>query len=71
MNSRPLWHEIRLAGNKTTGFVVGILFFELNGPRLTATEDDAIQLILDPVARVTEDAEYVCWLENHSIGTSM
>ena len=28
-------------GNKRTGFVVGILFLELNGYRFTASEEDA------------------------------
>ncbi len=31
-------------GNKRTGFVVGVLFLELNGFRFTATEEDAPRL---------------------------
>ena len=30
-------------GNKRTGFVVGVLFLELNGHRFTASEEDATQ----------------------------
>jgi death-on-curing protein len=33
-------------GNRRTGFVVGILFLELNGYRFTASEEDAAQAIL-------------------------
>jgi death-on-curing protein len=33
-------------GNKRTGFVVGILFLELNGYRFTASEEDAAQAVL-------------------------
>ncbi len=33
-------------GNKRTGFVVGILFLELNGYRFTGSEEDAAQAVL-------------------------
>jgi death-on-curing protein len=33
-------------GNKRTGFLVGVLFLEMNGYRLTASEEDATQAIL-------------------------
>jgi death-on-curing protein len=33
-------------GNKRTGFVVGILFLELNGYRFTASEEDAARAVL-------------------------
>jgi death on curing protein len=33
-------------GNKCTGFVVGILFLELNGHRFTASEEEAAQAVL-------------------------
>lgn len=33
-------------GNKRTGFVVGILFLELNGYRMKASEEDAAQAVL-------------------------
>jgi death-on-curing protein len=32
-------------GNKRTGFLVGVLFLEMNGFRFTATEEDATQAI--------------------------
>ena len=33
-------------GNKRTGFVVGILFLELNGYRFTATQESAAQAVI-------------------------
>ena len=33
-------------GNKRTGFVVGILFLELNGYRFTASEEDAAKAVM-------------------------
>jgi prophage maintenance system killer protein len=33
-------------GNKRTGFVVGILFLELNGYHFTAEEEDATQAVV-------------------------
>jgi death-on-curing protein len=37
-------------GNKRTGFVVGVLFLELNGYRFTASEEAAAQAILELAA---------------------
>ena len=37
-------------GNKRTGFVVGVLFLELNGYRFTASEPDAAQAVLELAA---------------------
>ena len=33
-------------GNKRTGFVIGVLFLELNGYRFMASEEDAAQAVL-------------------------
>jgi death-on-curing protein len=33
-------------GNKRVGFIVGVLFLELNGYRFTASEEDAAQAVL-------------------------
>lgn len=49
-------------GNKRTGFVIGILFLELNGYRFSATEEDAVQAILGLAAGTLEDADYVTFL---------
>lgn len=37
-------------GDKRTGFVVGILFLELNGYTFTASEVDAVQAVLELAA---------------------
>jgi death-on-curing protein len=43
-------------GNKRTGFVVGVLFLELNGYRFTASEESAAQAVLDLAAgRIDEN----------------
>ncbi len=49
-------------GNKRTGFVVGILFLELNGYRFTATEEDAAQAILELAAGTLDEAAYTSFL---------
>lgn len=46
-------------GNKRTGFVVGVLFLELNGYRFTATEEAAAQAVLE-LAAGTIDEDGFC-----------
>jgi death on curing protein len=46
-------------GNKRTGFVVGVLFLELNGYRFTANEEDAAQAVLE-LAAGTVDEDNFC-----------
>jgi death on curing protein len=43
-------------GNKRTGFVIGVLFLELNGYRFTASEEAAAQAVLE-LAAGTMDAK--------------
>jgi len=45
-------------GNKRTGFVVGVLFLELNGARFTATEEAATQAVLSLAAGTLDEAGY-------------
>ena len=49
-------------GNKRTGFVVGILFLELNGYRFSANEADAAQAVLALAAGTLEEASYAAFL---------
>ena len=42
-------------GNKRTGFVVGVLFLELNGYRFTASEEAAAQAVLELAAGRMDD----------------
>ena len=49
-------------GNKRTGFVVGILFLELNGFRFTASEEDAAQAVLGLAAGSLDETGYSAFL---------
>ena len=49
-------------GNKRTGFVVGILFLELNGYRFTASEQAAAQAVLEMAAGNLDEAGYTAFL---------
>jgi death-on-curing protein len=51
-------------GNKRTGFVVGILFLELNGYSFTATEEDAAQAALELAAGKLDEAGYSSFLRS-------
>ena len=53
-------------GNKRTGFVVGILFLELNGYRFTASEEDAAQAVLELASGKLDEAGYVAFLRTSS-----
>ena len=49
-------------GNKRTGFVVGVLFLELNGYRFTAKEEDATQAVLQLADGTLDEAGYTAFL---------
>src|SRR5258708_18190434 len=49
-------------GNKRTGFVVGILFLELNGYRFTASEEAAAQAILELAAGTIDEKAFFAFL---------
>ena len=49
-------------GNKRTGFVVGVLFLELNGYRFNASEEDAAQMVLELASGNLDEAGYVAFL---------
>lgn len=54
-------------GNKRTGFVIGVLFLEINGYRFSATEEDAAQAVLSLAAgTMTEDA-YARFLRDNAM----
>lgn len=53
-------------GNERTGFVVGVLFLELNGFRFGATEEDATQVVLSLAAGQLDDATLARWLAANS-----
>jgi death-on-curing protein len=49
-------------GNKRTGFLVGVLFLELNGYRFTATEESAAHAILSLAAGTLDEPALAAWL---------
>jgi death-on-curing protein len=49
-------------GNKRTGFVVGVLFLELNGFHFKASEEDATQAIRNLAAGTLDEAAFAAWL---------
>lgn len=49
-------------GNKRTGFVIGILFLELNGYRFNAREEDATQAVLALAAGTLDEPGYEAFL---------
>ena len=49
-------------GNKRTGFVVGVLFLELNGYVFTASEADAAQAVIALASSALDEAGYTAFL---------
>ncbi len=57
-------------GNKRTGFVVGILFLELNGYRFTATQENAAQAVIALAAGTLDEAGYTSFLRANTESTN-
>ena len=53
-------------GNKRTGFVVGVLFLELNGYRFDASEEDAAQMVLELASGNVDESAYIAFLRAHA-----
>lgn len=49
-------------GNKRTGFVVGVLFLEVNGYRFTAPEPAAAQAVIGLASGILDGAAYTAFL---------
>ena len=49
-------------GNKRTGFVIGVLFMELNGFPFNASEADATQAMFALASGKLDEAAYGAWL---------
>ena len=52
-------------GNKRTGFVVGVLFLEMNGFDFTASEAEAAQAVLELAAGTIEETGFAMFLRDH------
>jgi len=58
-------------GNKRTGFLLGVLFLELNGSKFVAKEEDAAQAVLSLAAGTLDEAEFKNWLSDNIIGQNV
>ncbi|QGM99139.1 type II toxin-antitoxin system death-on-curing family toxin [Methylocystis parvus] len=54
-------------GNKRTGFLVGVLFLELNGYAFSATEEAAADAVLTLAAGLSDQAAYTAYLRRNSV----
>ena len=54
-------------GNKRTGFVVGILFLELNGYEFKGSEEDAAQAVIALAAGTMDETSYAAFLTAGSV----
>lgn len=52
-------------GNKRTGFVICVLFLELNGFEFKASEEDATQAVTSLAASSLDKAGYGAWLREN------
>jgi death-on-curing protein len=52
-------------GNKRTGFLLGVLFLELNSLRFIAKEEDAAQAVLSLAAGTLDETEFKDWLSDN------
>jgi len=53
-------------GNKRTGFVVAVLFLELNGYRFNAPEEDATPAMLALASGTLDETGFAAWLKANS-----
>jgi death-on-curing protein len=54
-------------GNKRTGFVIGVLFLELNGYRFTASEEDAAQAVISLAAGTLDEEGFITFLHANTV----
>ena len=52
-------------GNKRTGFLLGVLFLELNGYRFTATEVDATHAVLGLAPGTLDESAFADWMRRN------
>jgi death-on-curing protein len=54
-------------GNKRVGFVVGVLFLEINGYRFNASEEEAAQAIINLAAGELDEQGYAQFLKQNAV----
>jgi death-on-curing protein len=52
-------------GNKRTGFLIGVLFLELNGFEFKANEEGATQAVTSLAGSTLDEAAYWAWLREN------
>ena len=52
-------------GNKRTGFMTGYVFLERNGYRLTASQAEAAQAVLELAAGTVDETGFTAFLRDH------
>jgi death on curing protein len=52
-------------GNKRVGFVIGVLFLEINGYSFTASEEDAAGIVMDLAAGAIDEPGFAAWLHGN------
>jgi hypothetical protein len=55
----------KMNGNKRTGFIVAVLFLELNGFDFTASEAEAAQAVLELAAGTIDETGLALFLRDH------
>ena len=53
-------------GSNGTGFLIGILFLELNGNRFTASEADATSAVIELAAGSLSESDYAAFLRDNT-----
>lgn len=53
-------------GNKRTGFLLGVLFLELNGLRFTARQEDAANAVIALASGVMKEETYAAFLRDNA-----
>jgi death-on-curing protein len=54
-------------GNKRTGFLIGILFLELNGHRFTAQEAEATRAVIELASGTISESDYAAFLRANTV----
>ena len=57
-----VWNHPFVDGNKRTGFLLGVLFLELNGVSFVAKEEDATLAVRSLASKALDEAGYRSWL---------
>jgi len=58
-----VWNHPFIDGNKRTGFLLGVLFLELNGIDFSASETDATVAVRSLASHQLDEAGYKNWLQ--------